>query len=297
MTVNEAPLLTNEQARSLPGAPVRPIQFWIAIVAIATIALFYPVIIRLVQDWWSDPDYSYGFLIPLFGAYVLRRKVTRKHLSPQPSNMGMILLLFGIFVLFAGTLSAELFLSRISLLISIAGLILFLAGRQILRLVLFPLSYLVLMIPLPAILYNQIVLPLQFLASRVAETCLRIVAIPVLREGNILVIPNCSLEVAQACSGFRSLMSLMAVAIAIAYITERRLGRRLFLVGLMLPIAVLINSLRVFSVALLAYNFGPQWAEGSVHSFSGWLITMLGLFFFLGLCTVWQRIRTANRAL
>jgi exosortase len=136
----------------------------------------------------------------------------------------------------------------------------------------FPLVFLVMMIPLPAIIYNQVTFPLQLLASRLSSNCLQLIAIPVLREGNVLILPNYSLEVVEACSGIRSLMSLIALAIAFGYFVEKRLWARITLVVLMVPIAVASNALRVLGAGVVTYLWGPRWAEGFFHSFQGWLI-------------------------
>jgi exosortase len=175
-------------------------------------------------------------------------------------------------LLLVGTLGAELFISRCSLLFLFGGMILFLAGWKMLRAVAFPLAFLVLMIPLPALIYNQVTFPLQLLASRLASNSLELLGIPVLREGNVLVLPNYSLEVVQACSGIRSLMSLIALAIAYGYLADRRLWARYILVIFMLPIAVAGNALRVVGTGVVTYFWGPQWAEGFFHFFQGWLI-------------------------
>jgi len=135
-----------------------------------------------------------------------------------------------------------------------------------------PLVFLVLMIPLPALIYNQVTFPLQLLASRLASNSLELFGVPVLREGNVLVLPNYSLEVVEACSGIRSLMSLIALAVAYGYFVEKRLWARITLVVLMLPIAVASNALRVVGAGVVTYFWGPQYAEGFFHFFQGWLI-------------------------
>jgi exosortase len=236
-------------------------------------ALYGPVLIRMVVQWWQDPDYSHGFVVPIFAGYVLylRRRALRQ-VPLEPNNIGFLLLLGAIGLLLVGTLGAELFVSRTSLLLLLAGIVLFFAGWMMLRAVSFPLIFLGLMIPLPALIYNQVTFPLQLLASRLASTCIELLGIPVLREGNVLVLPNYSLEVVEACSGIRSLMSLIALALAYGYFVERRLWARTALVALMLPIAVASNALRVVGAGVLTYFWGPHSAEGFFHLFQGWLI-------------------------
>jgi exosortase len=236
-------------------------------------ALYGPVLSQMVMQWWQDPDYSHGFVVPLFVGYVLyQRRQKLQHVQVGPNNLGFPVMLGAIVLLLAGTLGAELFLSRSSLLFLLGGMLLFFAGWKMLRAVAFPLVFLVLMIPLPALIYNQVTFPLQLLASRLASNSLELFGIPVLREGNVLVLPNYSLEVVEACSGIRSLMSLIALAVAYGYFVEKRLGARITLVVLMLPIAVASNALRVVGAGVVTYFWGPQYAEGFFHFFQGWLI-------------------------
>lgn len=236
-------------------------------------ALYGPVLLQMVVQWWRDPDYSHGFVVPIFVGYVLYlSRHALRQVAIEPNNLGFVLMLASIGLLLVGTLGAELFVSRSSLLFLLAGMILFLAGWKLLRALAFPLIFLGLMIPLPALVYNQITFPLQLLASRLASNCIEMLGIPVLREGNVLVLPNYSLEVVEACSGIRSLMSLIALAAAYGYFVERRLWARITLVALMLPIAVASNGLRVVGAGVLTYFWGPHSAEGFFHLFQGWLI-------------------------
>ena len=195
-----------------------------------------PILRHLVAQWWSDPDYGHGFFVPLFSGYVLWRLRERWMKSEiKPSNFGLLVMLGAIGLLFVGSLGAELFTSRFSLLVLLAGMILFLAGWKFLRAVSFPLAFLIFMIPLPAIIYNQITFPLQLLASRFATFWLELVHVPVLRDGNVLVLSNYSLEVVEACSGIRSLMTLISLAVIYGYFAEPRRWVRYLLVILMVP--------------------------------------------------------------
>ena len=289
--------LEDRAATSYTSLRLHTQNVWLWSITVAALVLFYPVILRLVQDWWVDPDYTYGFLIPVFTVYALRRNLADKTLELRPNTVGLPVFLAGMIILSAGILSSELFLSRISMLITVAGLVLFLAGFPFFRAILFPLSYLAFAVPIPNLVYNQITLPLQFASSRAAESMLRFIAIPVFREGNILTIPNCSLEVAQACSGFRSLMALLAVAVAVAYLTERSNYVRVFLVALIFPIAIFTNGLRVCIVGVLAYLIDPNWATGSAHLILGWLLLIFAVSVFLAMCTLSRRVRSKGMSL
>jgi exosortase len=190
----------------------------------------------LILQWWSNPDYGHGFFVPLLSFFILWRERERLTKSEvRPSNFGFVVMLGAVGLLLLGSLGAELFISRFSMLVLLTGMILFLAGWDTLRAVSFPLSYLIWMIPIPIIIYNQITFPLQLVASRLATAWLELVQVPVLRDGNVLVMSNYSLEVVEACSGIRSLMTLIALAVAYGYLVEPRRWVRYVLVLLMIP--------------------------------------------------------------
>ena len=259
-------------------------------------ALYGPVLTKMVADWWQYPDYSHGFVVPLFVGYVLyQRRHPLLQVPLEPSNLGLPVMIGAIGLLLAGSLGAELFVARFSLLFLLGGMLLFFAGWKMLRAVAFPLSFLVLMIPLPAIIYNQVTFPLQLLASRLSSSWLELTGVPVLREGNVLVLPNYSLEVVEACSGIRSLMSLIALAVAYGYFVEKRLWVRVALIVLMVPIAVASNAMRVMGAGALTYLFGPRAAEGFFHSFQGWLIFVCAVVCMVAAHWVLSRLTPSRR--
>jgi exosortase len=171
-----------------------------------------------------------------------------------------------------GTLGAELFLSRVSFIGVLAGLVLFLAGRAQLRALAFPLAFLLLMIPLPALIFNRIAFPLQLLASRAGATALEWASVPVLREGNVLVLATTTLEVAEACSGIRSLVSLLTLAIVLGQFSLRTRWGRGALAAASVPVAIAANAGRVAGTGLAAHFWSPEAAEGFFHAFSGWIV-------------------------
>lgn len=180
-------------------------------------------------------------------------------------------------MLLLGILGAEIFLSRLSFFVVLAGLVIQFRGWTFFRTVLFPWALLLLTIPLPAILLNQIALPLQFLASGIASSLLELVGVPVLREGNVIQLPSITLDVAEACSGLRSLVSLITLAVIYGYLFETRLIRRILLVAAAVPIAVVANGFRIMGSGLLGQYWDPEKAEGFFHLFSGWLVFLLSL--------------------
>jgi exosortase len=244
-----------------------------ALLAVSFALLYWRVIGTLVQAWATDDNYSHGFLIVPIAAYFAwerRERLTRA--ARQPSALGLGIIVGSTAVLSVGVLGAEMFLTRVSMIGVIAGAVLFLFGWQHLRILLFPIAFLLLMVPLPAIIFNQIAFPLQLLASQVGEASLSAANIPVLREGNVIVMANTSLEVAEACSGIRSLISLLTLGIVFGYFTDPRPGMRTAIALLTIPIAVVTNGLRVSGTGFAAHFYGPEAAEGFFHTFSGWLV-------------------------
>ena len=240
--------------------------------------LYYPILLRLVHQWWHDPNFSHGFFVPAFSLFVLWQNRSRLVVLPRrPSWWGLPILVVALGVLALGDLGAELFLSRFSLLLVLAGLIILFFGWSYFRAVLFPWAFLILMIPLPAIVINQVTLPLQLLASKIAAAVLRFCGVPVLREGNVLLLPRIDLEVAEACSGIRSLVSLTTLTVIYGYLMETRIGIRVALVLASLPIVVAANSLRIVGTGLLAQYWDPAKALGFYHEFEGWLIFVASL--------------------
>lgn len=275
----KAPVLVSRSAIPAPLGLAKPATahstwiVWCAVLIVLTLLLYSQVLKSLAQDWWTDPDYGHGVFVPLFSAYILWRDRARwRKTEIQPGNFGFFVMLGAIGLLLVGELGAELFTARFSFLVMLAGMIIFLAGWKMLRSVFFPLAFLVFMIPIPEVLYNQITFPLQLLASRLATFCLEVLHIPVLRDGNILAISNYSLAVVEACSGIRSLMSLLALAAAYGYLAEPSRRLRVLLAFLMVPIALITNVIRITIAGVMAHRFGPSTAEGFLHEFSGWVI-------------------------
>jgi len=249
------------------------------IVLLTFVVLLYSQVVKtLVYQWFEDPNYSHGLFVPLFSALLLwkRRNVWRE--TPfRPALSGLALVVCAMCLLVLGTLGAELFLPRVSLVLLIGGLLAYFAGWPMLRAFLAPWLCLFLMIPWPAIVFNEFAFPLQLLASRLACSLLDLFQVPVLREGNVIMLPSMSLDVVEACSGLRSLMSLITIAVFYSLLTERRIWMRYFLIALAIPLAVGMNALRIFGSALLAQYVDPQFAEGFFHTFSGIVLFLLSL--------------------
>ena len=251
---------------------------WRLIVACALVmsglaVLYRDVVPELVRAWGTDDNYSHGYLIPPIAAYLIWERRGKFMAAPSGSSLfGLVVVVGSLLVLAIGLLGVELFLTRVSLLGVIGGSVLFLFGWARMRVLLFPLTFLILMIPLPAIIFNQIAFPLQLIASQFGESAIRAANIPVLREGNVLVLANITLEVAEACSGIRSLISLITLAIVFGYIGDSRNWARVVITLSAIPVAVIANGARVAGTGIAAHFYGSAAAEGFFHEFSGWLV-------------------------
>jgi exosortase len=248
----------------------------LALVALSFLLLYRDVIFKLIRDWSHDENYSHGFLIVPIAAYFAWERRDRLQAAPfKPSLLGLVVLIGSVVVLIAGVLGAELFLTRVSIIGVLAGGILFILGWEHLKILFLPVAFLLLMIPIPAILFNQIAFPLQLLASRFGEVTLSALHIPVLREGNVITLANTELEVAEACSGIRSLISLLTLGIVYGYFMHPSIWVRTVLALATIPVAILANGFRVAGTGVAAHYYGPEAAEGFFHTFSGWLVFLV----------------------
>ncbi len=272
---------------------VKPFGWQGLLLVAVLLALYAPVLRSLVAQWYHDADYSHGFLVPFLSAYLIWQRRDRLRLVPRrPSFWGMVVVLGAMGLFFVGSLGAELFLARFSLLCTICGLIVYFCGWAMLRAMAFPMGFLLFAIPIPVVVYNEIVFPLQFIASKFATWALETLNLfPIMREGNVLILPGMTLEVVEACSGIRSLMSLMALAAGFGYLVERSALARWILIVAMVPLAIISNGTRVMITAIMANYIGPKAAEGFMHEFSGWVIFVVATVLFLGFYRLMTRVR------
>ena len=258
-------------------------------------ALYAKVAPPLFRDWWNDPDYTHGLLvIPLALWFVWERRADLQRAPSRPSPLGALLLAGGLSMLLVGTAGAEFFLQRSSFVVVVAGLVWLLLGGARLRVLAFPTAFLLFMVPLPAIVMNAVAFPLQLFAARTATVCLQGIGIPVLREGNVILLAGTSLEVAEACSGIRSLQALMALAAVYGYWGGDRTWKRWLLLVAAVPIAVVVNAARVTGTGLLVQYWGEEAAEGFYHSFEGWVLFLAALALLMGVGTLLDRIGPKN---
>jgi len=238
--------------------------------ALVLSAAYAPVLARLVAQWASDENYSHGFLVVPFSLYLAwQRRAQLRVADPRPSWLGVALIAASIVAFVAGQFGAELFLTRISLVGMIAGAIGWIFGARPLRALALPLLFLLFMIPLPALVFNRITLPLQFVASAAGEMLIRGAGVPVLREGNVLQLPGGSLEVVEACSGIRSLVSLAMVGVAVSCLRGGGRWTIAFSALAAAPIAIVANAVRIAGTGIASTWLGPAAAEGFFHTFAG----------------------------
>lgn len=284
--------------------------------------LYLPVLMKLGHDWWTDENYSHGLLVPLIIGFMLwteRERLGRTARTSRPSLLlGGTSIALAVFALWAGTAGAELYVQRMSLVLLLAGIVIYFWGFKLLHLTFTAFALLVLAIPIPAIIFNQIAFPLQLFASRCAVWAMRLFDIPVLRQGNVIeLLPlgareTKKLEVVEACSGIRSLMTLLTLAVVFAYFTRPKskdkggddgesngrfdflrswsFWRSLILVMSAVPIAILTNAARVSGTGVLAHFYGLKVADGFFHSFSGWVVYIVAFLLLLAVGWVLDRI-------
>ena len=259
--------------------------------------LYHRIAFKLVKDWYTFPDSSHGFLVPFFALFLIwDNRQTLRQIPIRPAWSGLSLVLFALLLLMIGVFGADLFLSRFSLVLLIAGLIWTLLGRELFAHSKLMLLVLVLAIPLPTLILNQITFPLQLLASRLASALLPLAGVPVLREGNVIQLPAMQLEVAEACSGIRSLMSLFTIAIIYGYFLEKSVTRRVILTLASIPIAVAANAARIFGTGICVQYWDPDKAVGFFHEFSGWLMFLVSLSCLYLVHTIMRLFASEGRA-
>ncbi|HEY9282055.1 MAG TPA: exosortase/archaeosortase family protein, partial [Pyrinomonadaceae bacterium] len=296
------------------------VNYWKPVVVAAALAFAYAaVLVGLGRQWWDDENYSHGLLIPVIIGYILwteRDRLSRAEKRPRVA-WGGAAVVAALGALWIGTAGAELFVQRASLVLMLAGVVLYFWGFRLLRLVLVPLALLLLAVPIPAIIFNKIAFPLQLFASQCAVAAMRLFDIPVLRQGNVIeLLPLGSsttkkLEVVEACSGIRSLMTLVTLAVVFAYFTHPksddagggRFGplkryatwRSFVLVASAVPIAIITNAARVSGTGILARYYGTKVADGFFHEFSGWVVYVVAFLMLFALGWVLDRFGRLGR--
>lgn len=282
----------NSQAPGLPMGETLRRQWPCFLFAAAALGLAYAQVLgSMVRDWQTDDNASHGFLVPLVAGYLIWMQKARLAETPvAPANIGLAVALVAAAMLYVGGVASEHYTTRVSFLIALAGCVLFWLGTEALRRLRSPLLYLVFMIPLPAIIINAVTMPMKLLVSRASVAILTLLGVPVLRDGNIIQLSNLSLEVVEACSGLRSLESLLALAAAYALIFLCSPVSRALLIVAAIPIAVSTNIVRVVATGLLARWFGAAAAQGFFHEFAGIMTFALALTMLAGLHSILRKV-------
>lgn len=265
----------------------------VALLAVLWTTLFYPVFPPLVLDWYGNSSFSYGFLIPILFGYLIWAKKDRIRTIPLTvSWMGLPLLGFSLILYAFGVAAAESFVQRVSMIMTLWGLVLFLAGGTLFREILFPLAFLFFMVPIPYVLFKAFAFHLRLLNAQISADLVQWMGIPVFLEGYFLHLPQIILEVADVCSGLASILSLLAIGALYAYGSQKKWLPRLILFLAVIPIVILTNNFRITLTAVLVYYFGNDVLQSLFHTFHGTVNFLLSvaLLFSLGglLRLIWR---------
>lgn len=287
-----------KSAQTLP-APGSAQRSWLPFLIVGLLLLvpYIPVFYSMGKMWLEDDNMSHGLFVPIAAAFIARDK---RHflatIQPKVNYWGLVLVVFGMIMLCIGppSLPTFVFISRTAFLFSLVGSILFLCGAATLRALAYPLCLLPLMIPLPGFIYDRMTLPLQLLASLLAENFLTWMGFSVLREGNILHMSTQTLDVAEACSGLRSLYALTFLTLTYAYFFSGRSWRRWVLVAAIIPVAILANAGRVTVTAILGI-YNPALTVGFYHELLGWTVFVFAFIMLFCLNTLLKRFRNPSK--
>jgi exosortase len=262
-----------EAAPSSPKAAWQPIAWF----GVLLLICYAPILYRMAAQWANDENMGHGFFVPILAGYICwQRREILAAIPRQPNGWGLVLVVWAAFQALAATLGAELFTARLSFLIALVGVILYLGGTRWVKALGFPLALLLFMIPIPAIIYAALTLQLQGLASQLGEVMISMMGIPVLRAGNTLQLPSQTLDIAEACSGIRSLLSLGFLSLVYAYFTDKRIWMRWALLIATVPIAIGANGIRVAVTGLLS-EINTKLAQGAYHEGEGYIVFVVAL--------------------
>ena len=250
-----------------------------------------PLFTDLVADWLHDDNYSHGFFIIPISIYLYYTKRNELSFPAQKSNIGLFAFIFGLIMIILGTAASEFFTTRVGFVTALSGFAFYTLGYTNFKKVWFSFFFLLFMIPIPSIIYYAATLPMQLLATKVTVFLLDFIGVPVARNGNIIALPNYMLEVVEACSGLRSLMTLLALGALYSYTKMPGKILPIVLFCATVPIAIATNIFRIFSTALGAYAISTELAEDFLHELSGILVFVTALIMMLILGAILQWIR------
>jgi exosortase len=265
---------------------IRRAMVWRALVLLPVAVLYLPVARGLAHVWATDPYAGHGPFVPAFAAIMLWADRDRLRAAASGGGpLGLLLIAAGLALLGAGMRLESLVTQTISLVVVVAGAVVWLIGRRALRVALVPVVFLAFMVPLPREVVALVTLQIQAFVAWFAAVVLDALGIPVFHAGVLLHLPQITLEVAEVCNGLRFLTALVVMTLAFAYISQPTLLRKVALVLAAVPTAVVANAVRVAGIGVAAYYVGPQAASGFIHDYIGktvWAATA-GILIGLGL--------------
>lgn len=271
------PLNDSEQTTTIKADPKVYILFLIAVL------IYLPVLGDLIADWYEDSNYSHGFLIIPVSVWLIWRQ--RKELASVPvrtSNWGFAGILIALAIFIVGTAGAEYFTARFSFVLLLVSITLYSFGWMFLRKVWFAFFFMLFMIPIPYVIYYSVTFPMQLFASKIASVALGVIGLPLVRFGNVLHLPGGqALEVAEACSGLRSIVALLALGALYAYFTQENRVKAVILFLATIPIAIFGNVVRISFTAIGTYAISEAFVEGTLHEMAGMLVFLFSLIMLM----------------
>jgi len=257
----------------------------------ALLLLYFPILQELAHDWDTNDNYSHGYFIPVLSLYLIYSiKDELRKLPVKTTITGLLLLLVGLAQLIVAKAGSEYFLQRTSLILVLAGIVLFCLGSSFFKKLLLPIAYLIFMVPIPAIIWNKIAFPMQLFGSFLTEKVVTLLGIPLFREGNVLHLANTTLEVVDACSGLRSLTTLFALSAVFALLSTHKTWQKWVLFFAAAPIAIFANIVRLSATAVLASKYGSDVAHGFLHDFSGIVVFAVGILLLVTVSNLLKKV-------
>lgn len=267
--------------------------FLLTFLVVGFFIVYFPIWKNLVLNWSYSDEYSYGFLIvplALFIAWRKKEKLTQMHL--EPSAWGLPIFIISLICYLFSFLAGISTLSSFSIVLTIVGILLYLVGFSILKELMFPVLFLLFIIPIPAQIYSYLTIPLQLFVSQVVTAISSLLGVPIYREGNVLHLPNQILQVVQACSGLRSMVSLLTLSLVYGYFALKSNFLKILLFFSAIPIAIFVNIVRVLLLVLVLYFLQIDLTFGAIHNIFGvfiFVLSLLTLFAVKGILCLWDR--------
>ncbi len=251
------------------------------LVSLVLVGIYFPVLAEMVLVWMTDSYAVHGLFVPAFSAYFFLLERDRlREVAAQGDRSWLVVMLLALSLLAVGRWGDSLFLKGVSIVVAVAGVVLWRFGLRFLKQAVFPVGFLLFMVPLPRLVVNAVTLDLQLFAAGFAAGTLQLLNVPVYLNGVLIELPTMTLEVAEICNGLRFLTALVVLTVAFAHISQRSLPRKLILVAATIPIAILANAVRVAIIAAGGYYVGPEVTSGPVHHIIGkgvWFMTLIPL--------------------